>query len=58
MIKKMCECEKRIDNMKEVMKFIVNNLHDLISSTTDESVDFYQGMHEEFTKYTDMIEAI
>ena len=54
----MCECEKRIDNMKEVMKFIVNNLHDLISSTTDESVDFYQGMHEEFTKYTDMIEAI
>ena len=54
----MCDCEKRIDNMKEVMKFIVNNLHDLFASTTDENKEFYEGMSEEFTKYTDMIEAI
>ena len=55
---KMCECEKRIDNLKEVMKYVLNQVHDLIASTTDESKDFYEGMSDEFDKYTDMIEAI
>ena len=50
--------ENRIDNLKEVMKHILNGLHDLIASTTDESKDFYEGMSDEFDKYTDMIEAI
>ncbi len=54
----MCECENRIDNLKEAMKYILDDICDLFTSVTDETPDFYKGMSEEFEKYKSKIEAI
>ncbi len=54
----MCECEKRIDNLKEAMSFILDDIHDLFVSVTDESEDFYSGMNTAFDEYKSKVEAI
>lgn len=54
----MCECEKRFEAMKETMKYILDDLCDLITSTTDENKDFYEGMFDQFELYKTKIEAI
>ena len=53
----MCECEKRINNLKETMNQILWDLHDLISSTTDESPEFYGEMWNGFEGFQALLEA-
>lgn len=49
---------KRIDNLKSTMSFILDNIHDLFISVIDETPEFFECMTKEFDEYKELIKKI
>jgi len=54
----MCDCNKRIEKLKEVLNFGLNIIHDTIAETTDESPEWYEAMSEEFDQIKNKIRDV
>jgi len=54
----MCDCNKRIEKLKEVLNFGLNIIHDTIAETTDESPEWYEAISEELDQIKNKIREV
>ncbi len=54
----MCECEKRINDLKNVLSQFMGHFHDVIADQTDESAEWDKIFFDEITEFQNKVEAI